>query len=65
MLPDDHVVNWEEFRTAFRTHHIPDGLVERKLNEFLAVTQRTHYVSMLMFFQMTYLGCHRIETLNL
>ena len=23
MLPADHVVTWEEFRTAFRAHHIP------------------------------------------
>ena len=39
MLPADHVVTWEEFRTAFRAHHIPEGLLERKLNEFLALTQ--------------------------
>jgi hypothetical protein len=39
MQPDGHVVNWEEFRTAFRAHHIPEGLIERKLNEFLALTQ--------------------------
>ena len=39
MLPADHVVTWEEFRTAFRAHHIPKGLLERKLNEFLALTQ--------------------------
>jgi hypothetical protein len=39
MLPTDHVVTWEEFRTAFRAHHIPEGLLERKLNEFLALTQ--------------------------
>ena len=39
MLPADHLVTWEEFRTAFRAHHIPEGLLERKLNEFLALTQ--------------------------
>jgi len=39
MLPADYVVNWEEFRTAFRVHHIPEGLLDRKLNEFLALTQ--------------------------
>jgi hypothetical protein len=36
---DGHVVTWEEFKTAFRAHHIPEGLIERKLNEFLALTQ--------------------------
>jgi hypothetical protein len=32
MQPDGHVISWEEFRTAFRAHHIPEGLMERKLN---------------------------------
>jgi hypothetical protein len=36
-----HVVTWDEFRTAFRAHHIPEGLIERKLNEFLTLTQGT------------------------
>jgi hypothetical protein len=38
MLPADHVVTWEEFKTAFRGHHIPAGILDRKLNEFLALT---------------------------
>jgi hypothetical protein len=44
MLPADHVVTWEEFRTAFRAHHIPEGLLEWKLNEFLVLTQGNHTV---------------------
>src|SRR5579859_334269 len=44
MLPADHVVSWDEFKTAFRAHHIPEGLMERKLNEFLALTQGTRTV---------------------
>ena len=44
MLPVDHVVTWEEFKNAFRSHHIPEGLMERKLNEFLALTQGTRNV---------------------
>jgi hypothetical protein len=44
MQPDGHVVTWEEFRTAFRAHHIHEGLIERKLNEFLALTQGTRTV---------------------
>jgi hypothetical protein len=39
MQPDAHVVTWEEFRTAFRAHHIPEGLIE-----FLALTQGTRTV---------------------
>jgi hypothetical protein len=41
MLPADHEVTWEEFKTAFRGHHIPIGILDRKLNEFLALTQGT------------------------
>jgi hypothetical protein len=28
MQPDGHVISWEEFRNAFRAHHIPEGLME-------------------------------------
>ena len=44
MQPVGHVISWEEFRNAFRTHHIPEGLIERKLNEFLALNQGTRTV---------------------
>jgi hypothetical protein len=44
MQPAGHVVAWEEFQTAFRAHHIPEGLTERKLNEFLNLTQGTRTV---------------------
>jgi hypothetical protein len=44
MQPAGHVVTWDEFRTAFRAHHIPEGLIERKLNEFLTLTQGTRTV---------------------
>jgi len=44
MLPADHVVTWDEFKIAFRAHHIPEGLMDRKLNEFLALTQGTRTV---------------------
>jgi hypothetical protein len=38
MLPANHVVTWEAFKTAFRGHHIPAGILDCKLNEFLALT---------------------------
>jgi hypothetical protein len=44
MLTADHVVTWGEFKTAFRGHHIPAGILDRKLNEFLALTQGTRTV---------------------
>jgi hypothetical protein len=44
MLPADHVVNWNEFKDAFRAHHIPAGLLDGKLNDFLALTQGTRTV---------------------
>jgi hypothetical protein len=42
MLPADHEVTWEEFKTAFRGHHIPARILDHNLNEFLALTQGTH-----------------------
>jgi hypothetical protein len=45
MQPAEHVVIWDEFWTAFRAHHIPAGLIERKLNEFLSLTQGTRTVT--------------------
>lgn len=44
LLPDDHVVTWHEFKTGFMAHHIPEGLIERKLEDFLALTQGNHIV---------------------
>jgi hypothetical protein len=44
MQTNGHAISWEEFRNAFRAHHIPEGLMERKLNEFLALTQGTRTV---------------------
>jgi hypothetical protein len=44
MQPAGHVITRDEFWTAFRAHHIPEGLIERKLNEFLNLTQGTRTV---------------------
>jgi hypothetical protein len=29
-LQDNHQMSWNEFRTAFRGHHIPAGIMHRK-----------------------------------
>jgi hypothetical protein len=39
MQPEDREVEWREFKVAFRGHHIPADIMDRKLNEFLALTQ--------------------------
>jgi hypothetical protein len=44
MQPTGHVITWDEFWAAFRAHHIPEGLIEQKLNEFLNLTQGTRAV---------------------
>jgi hypothetical protein len=44
MLPAGNEVSWEEFKTVFRGHHIPAGILDRKLNEFLALNQGTRTV---------------------
>jgi hypothetical protein len=44
MQPAGHVVTWDEFWTTFTVHHIPEGLIERKLNEFLNLTQGTRTI---------------------
>jgi hypothetical protein len=44
MQPVDHMVEWREFKAAFRGHHIPAGIMDHKLNEFLALTQGNHTV---------------------
>jgi hypothetical protein len=43
-LPDDHHVPWDEFHTAFRTHHLSAGLLHSKLKEFLDLEQGNHSV---------------------
>jgi hypothetical protein len=41
MLPADREVSWEEFKNAFKGHHILAGILDHKLNEFLALNQGT------------------------
>jgi hypothetical protein len=39
MQPEDREVEWREFKATFWGHHIPVGIMDWKLNEFLALTQ--------------------------
>ena len=36
---EGHVVEWQEFRTAFRSRYIPASLMDRKCSEFLKLEQ--------------------------
>jgi hypothetical protein len=38
-IQDGHQVPWAKFHTAFHGHHIPVGLMARKLQEFLCLQQ--------------------------
>jgi hypothetical protein len=37
--PANHHFTWEEFRTAFRSFHIPKGIMDIKKKEFFNLTQ--------------------------
>jgi hypothetical protein len=39
MQTTEHVVTWQEFKTAFQGYHIPEGLMELKREEFLKLKQ--------------------------
>ena len=40
-LPAGANVTWEQFKIAFRGHHIPLGLMQMKVAEFMKLTQGT------------------------
>jgi hypothetical protein len=39
MQPVGHKVTWDEFKKAFKDHHIPKRLMVRKMKELLALKQ--------------------------
>jgi hypothetical protein len=44
MQPADHMVTSDEFKIVVRGHHIPTAIMDHKLNELLALTQRIRTV---------------------
>ena len=44
MFPAGTRFTWAEFKNAFRAHHIPAGVIRRKLTEFLALKQGNNSV---------------------
>jgi hypothetical protein len=57
-------VSWAEFREAFREHHIPDGLMDRKQQEFLHLKQGfgTVYEYCKRFIYLVQYGAHHVGT---
>jgi hypothetical protein len=39
MQPTGHEITWIEFKKAFKDHHIPKGLMVRKMKELLSLKQ--------------------------
>jgi len=39
MFPAGTRFTWAEFKEAFKAHHVPAGVIRRKLTEFLALKQ--------------------------
>ena len=44
MFAADTRFTWTQFKEAFRAHHIPAGVIRRKLMEFLALKQGNNSV---------------------
>jgi hypothetical protein len=63
-LPDSYQVSWAEFREAFQGHHIPNGLMDHKQQEFLDLKQGsgTVYEYCKRFIYGVQYGAHHIGT---
>jgi hypothetical protein len=38
-MQQGNAVTWDEFKQAFKSHHIPKGVMDRKMRELLALKQ--------------------------
>jgi hypothetical protein len=59
-----HAVTWDEFKQAFKSHHIPKGLMDRKMRELLALRQGSdivyHYAQ--KFSSLCQYGGHHVDS---
>jgi hypothetical protein len=64
MQPAEHEVTWTEFKKAFKDHHIPKGLMVRKMKELLAFKQgdNTVYQYAQKFNNLCQYGEHHVDT---
>jgi hypothetical protein len=42
---EPNTINWNEFKMAFRSHHVPQGIIKLKKNEFQDLKQGSMTVS--------------------
>jgi hypothetical protein len=63
MIPTGHQITWTEFKQAFKEHHIPKGLMDRKIEELLALKQGSDkvYEYAKKFNALCQYGGHHIE----
>jgi hypothetical protein len=59
-----HAVTWDEFKQAFKSHHIPKGLMDRKMRELLALRQGSDsvYRYAQKFNSLCQYGGHHVDT---
>jgi hypothetical protein len=57
-------INWPEFRTAFRAHHVPQGVIKLKKKEFQDLKQGTMSVNeyVTKFTQLSCYAPHEVDT---
>jgi hypothetical protein len=63
-MQQGHAVTWDEFKQAFKSHHIPKGLMDRKMRELLDLKQGSntvfHYAR--QFNSLCQYGGHHVDT---
>jgi hypothetical protein len=64
LMQRGHAVTWDEFKQAFKSHHIPKGLMDRKMRELLALRQGsdTVYRYAQKFNSLCQYGGHHVDT---
>jgi hypothetical protein len=57
-------INWPEFRAAFRTHHVPQGVMKLKKKEFQDLKQGSMFVNeyVTKFTQLSRYAPHEVDT---
>jgi hypothetical protein len=63
-MQQGHDVSWDEFKQAFKSHHIPKGPMDRKMRELLALRQGsdTVYRYAQKFNSLCQYGGHHVDT---
>jgi hypothetical protein len=63
-MQQGRAVTWNDFKQAFKSHHIPKGLMDRKMRELLALRQGsdTMYCYAQKFNSLCQYGGHHVDT---